>query len=112
MIAVFLICTTPVVVWNAQHSWITLTHLRSRGNLDTGFALRPLEPLSFIGAHLGVYSPLIFIGLMMALWWAHKEAAQKFKPRFLTLFGLPLLVMCRTLSLKKAASRTGPHRHL
>jgi hypothetical protein len=27
----------PAIIWNAQHAWITLTHLRSRGSLDQSF---------------------------------------------------------------------------
>jgi hypothetical protein len=114
MLIVFLACTTPVVIWNAQHSWITLTHLRSRGNIDTAFDpsfwKQMKEPFEFLGAHLGVYSPLIFIAMMMALWWSRNEAARKFKPRFLALFALPLLVMYGLLSLKKAgqANWTAP----
>src|SRR6478735_4799365 len=34
LIGMFLLCTIPPIVWNAQHAWITLAHLRSRGNLD------------------------------------------------------------------------------
>lgn len=102
MLAVFLACTLPVVLWNQQHDWITVTHLRERGNLNTGFAMHLLEPLNFIAGQLGVYSPLIFIGMMMALWWTRKEAAWKFKSRFLVLFTLPILLMYGLLSLKKA----------
>ena len=102
MLAVFGLCMLPVIIWNQNHAWITLTHLRSRGNLNTGFAFHPLEPLSFFGAHLGVYSPLIFIGMLMALWWARDDARVKLKPRFLVLFSLPLFVMYGLLALKKA----------
>ena len=49
-----------------------------------------------------MYSPLIFIGMLMALWLARKEAAVKFKPRFLAMFALPILIMYGVLSLKKA----------
>ena len=102
MLVAFLACTLPVVIWNRQHEWITLTHLRERGNLNTGFAMHFMEPLAFIAGQLGVYSPLIFIGMMMALWWTRREASAKFKPRFLALFALPILVMYGLLSLKKA----------
>src|SRR5213076_767989 len=37
LIALFAVCTVPPIVWNAQHAWITLVHLRSRGNLEHGF---------------------------------------------------------------------------
>jgi 4-amino-4-deoxy-L-arabinose transferase-like glycosyltransferase len=102
LLGAFLVCTLPVVIWNSQHEWITLVHLRSRGNLNTGFAVHFLQPLSFLGGQLGVYSPLIFFGMLMALWWARKDVAARFKPRFLALFALPILIMYGVLSLKKA----------
>lgn len=102
LLAVFAICTLPVFIWNHNHAWITLTHLKSRGNLDTGFAVHFMEPIRFWGAQLGVYSPLLFIGMIMALWWARKDIAIKQKPRFLALFAIPLLVMYGLLSFKKA----------
>jgi hypothetical protein len=43
LIGMFVLCTIPPIVWNAQHAWITLAHLRSRGNLDRGFGFHPLR---------------------------------------------------------------------
>src|SRR5438067_5502165 len=63
LLAVFALSLIPVILWNNQHDWITMSHLRSRGGLDSRFALHPSELLEFLGAHFGVYSPLIFIGL-------------------------------------------------
>ena len=102
MLGVFLICTLPVLIWNQQHEWITLAHLKERGNLNTGPAVHFLEPLKFLGGQLVVYSPLVLIGMIVALWWVRKEWAVKFKPRFLALFALPVLVMYVLLSFKKA----------
>src|SRR5262249_45492256 len=31
LIGMFVLCTIPPIVWNAQHAWITIAHLRSRG---------------------------------------------------------------------------------
>ncbi len=102
MLVVFLACTFPVVLWNDRMDWITVQHLKERGDLNTGFAMHLAEPFAFLLGQLGVYSPLIFIGMLMALWWSRKEAAIKFKPRFLVLFALPILIMYGFLSLKKA----------
>jgi len=106
MLAAFAICMLPVLIWNHDHAWITLTHLRSRGNLDSSFADSLLgfikEPLSFIATQFGVYSPLIFAGLLIALWWACTDTVVKFKSRFLALFAIPLLVMYGLLAFKKA----------
>ncbi len=102
MLAAFLVCTAPVIIWNRQHDWITIAHLKERGNLNSGSGLHLMEPLTFLAGQLGVYSPLIFIGIIMALWWSRREATVKFKPRFLALFALPILIMYLLLSFKKA----------
>lgn len=110
LLVVFGICTLPPILWNQQHAWITMAHLRSRGGLDSRFAVHPSEFLEFLGAHFGVYSPLIFAGLMMTLWDARKLAVRHFKPRFLVFFAAPLLLMYFILSLKQAgeANWTAP----
>jgi len=101
LLFVFAIFTTPVIVWNSQHAWITLIHLRDRGGLDTGPQFHPLEFLKFLGLHLIVYSPLIFGGFVVCLAWAWKKARAHFKPRFLLAFTLPLFVMYFALSFKQ-----------
>jgi hypothetical protein len=100
MLIIALLCTTPVIVWNQQHAWITLVHLSERGNLNTGFAFHPSAFLQFLGGHCLVYSPLIFIGLIGSLYWAWQRAGTQFKPRFLGIFALPLLIMYALLALK------------
>lgn len=110
LLGAFAVCTVPVIVWNQQHAWITLEHLRARGGLDTAYAVHPGQFFEFLGAHFGVYSPLIFGALMLALWWARPLAATHFKPRFLVIFSVPLLVMYFVLSVKQAgeANWTAP----
>lgn len=100
MLVVALGCTVPVFVWNESHAWITLVHLSERGDLNTGFALHPMAFLQFLGGHCTVYSPLIFIGLLVSLWWAGQRARVQFKPRFLGAFAVPLLAMYAALALK------------
>ena len=109
MLAIFLLCTAPVVVWNQQHEWITLFHLQARGGLNQSTGFHPEEFLVYLGMHLGVYSPLTFLGFLFALWWAWGQRAHP-KTRFLLYFSLPLLVMYFLLSFKKAGEPnwTGP----
>lgn len=110
LIGMFLLCTWPPLIWNSRHAWITVFHLRARGGLDSGFAFHPLEPLAYLGAHLGVYSPLIFVGMLVALWRSIPAARLHFKPFFLLSFTLPLLLLYFGLSLKQAgeANWTAP----
>jgi len=110
MLGVFLLGVIPPVVWNAHHDWITVEHLRNRGGLDSGPAFHPEELLAFVGLHFGVYSPLIFAGILWALWRGCREEWEDFRCKFLALFGLPLLVMYCVLSIKKSgeANWTAP----
>jgi 4-amino-4-deoxy-L-arabinose transferase-like glycosyltransferase len=110
MLAVFLVFTLPPIIWNAQHDWITLHHLTVRGGLQKAWAFNPLEFLDFLGAHFGVYSPLIFAGMIASIWWAWRRAENQLKPRFLLAFTLPLFALYFYLSLKQAgeANWTAP----
>jgi hypothetical protein len=102
LLTVFALFTIPVIVWNANHAWITLIHLKARGGFDEGPRFRPLDFLVYLGLHLGVYTPLIFGGMIAALVWSWKKARTHLKPRFLLAFTLPLLVMYFGLAFKKA----------
>jgi len=61
-----LLATVPVIVWNAQHDWVTLTHLSERGGLDREwrFTLRYLG--DFVGATAGLWNPVIFVAMLRA----------------------------------------------
>jgi 4-amino-4-deoxy-L-arabinose transferase-like glycosyltransferase len=104
LIGMFVICTIPPIVWNAQHAWITLAHLRSRGNLDRGFGFHPAEVLSFLGQHFIVYSPLLFLALAWGVIASWRRINQQFKVLFLMWFSLPVFVFYLLLSLNKSAA--------
>ncbi|HEX4653367.1 MAG TPA: glycosyltransferase family 39 protein [Candidatus Udaeobacter sp.] len=104
LVGVFVICTIPALVWNQQHAWITLTHLRSRGNLEHGFGVHPVEVLSFLGQHFLVYSPVLFLALAWGVIASWRRVNQQFKVLFLMWFGLPVFVFYLLLSLNKAAA--------
>src|SRR3979409_223485 len=57
LLTAFAICTLPPIIWNAQHAWITLAHLRSRGSLDHSFGVHPRELLGFLLVHFFFFSP-------------------------------------------------------
>src|SRR5881227_2026062 len=88
LLGVFALCTIPPIVWNAQHAWITLTHLRSRGGIEQGFGLHPLEAISFLGEHFLAYSPFLFLALAWGVITSWRRVNQQFKVLFLMGFGL------------------------
>ncbi len=106
----FLPFLVPPVVWNAQHEWITLEHLTERGGLDHAPAFRPTEALDFLGAHFGVYSPLLFLGFLIAFLAAIPRAFQNSRVCFLLSFAWPLLATYFALSFNRAgeANWTAP----
>ena len=121
MLGVAAVVGSPPVFWNASHAWITLSHLGSRGRLGTAFD-RPLGEFSkFFTTHLAVYSPLVLIGLLVAVGWGWRRSELRFffwrkspdnaprspepdaeKARFLLAFGLPLVVMYTRRGFKTA----------
>ena len=60
------VCALPVLVWNAQHAWITITHLEDRGGLDRQW--RPtLQYLGdFVAAEFGLLHPLFCVASVWA----------------------------------------------
>jgi hypothetical protein len=68
-LAVALLALIPVCVWQSARGWPLLSHLSSRGGLETPWWKINLKDFgAFVGSHFGVYSPLLFLGMILALW--------------------------------------------
>jgi len=104
LLAIFIVCTIPPIVWNGQHAWITLTHLRTRGSLAEEVGFRPLEPLKFFAEHFIFYSPLLFAALVWGVIGSWRRVNQQFKVLFLFWFGLPVFAFYFLLSLNHVAT--------
>jgi 4-amino-4-deoxy-L-arabinose transferase-like glycosyltransferase len=104
LIGIFIVCTIPPIVWNAQHAWITLIHLRTRGSLDQQIGFRPLEPLKFFGEHFLFYSPLLFGALAWAVVGNLRRINHQFKILFLFWFGLPVFAFYFLVSVSRVAT--------
>jgi 4-amino-4-deoxy-L-arabinose transferase-like glycosyltransferase len=62
-----LICALPVLIWNAQHHWITLSHLADRADVN-----KPWQPtlkffVEFVGGQIGLLNPVFFLGVVWAV---------------------------------------------
>src|SRR5438309_9112804 len=78
LLGVFAVCTVPPIVWNQQHAWITLVHLRSRGSLEHGFGFHPTEVLSFLGQHFLAYSLFLLLALACGVIARYRPVNQPF----------------------------------
>ena len=104
LLAAFALCTLPPIIWNAQHAWATMGHLRSRGGLDETSGLHPTETLGFLAAHFLFFSPLLFLGIAWAVVANWRRARQQFKVLYLVWFGLPVFAFYFLLSFNKQAA--------
>lgn len=65
-----LLCSLPVLIWNAQHNWITVTHVGD----DAGAGNALLPPLGmmfryvseFVGGEFGLFNPIFFVAIVWA----------------------------------------------
>src|SRR6267378_628314 len=104
LLTVFTVCTIPPIVWDAQHAWVTLAHLRTRGSLGEEVGFRPLEPLKFFGEHFIFYSPLLFAALAWGVVGSWRRVNQQFKILFLFWFGLPVFASYFLVSMNHVAT--------
>ena len=103
LLAVFVVCAIPPIIWNAQHAWITFVHLRSRGGLDESTGFHPTA-LLFLVEHFATYSPLLFFGLAWAVIASWRHAQRNFKLLYLLWFGVPVFALYFLLSINRAGA--------
>ncbi len=110
MLGASLVCSLPVLIWNARHDWITVEHLVHRGALDGSWHFSPTELSFFLVSQAGVISPLIFVGIVGSLFGPRLAPEHRVAIRFLLCLFLPLFVFYIVLSANKAgqANWTAP----
>jgi hypothetical protein len=77
VLLISLVAAVPVVVWNAQHDWITVTHLQDRAGLTHAWQLADFFKFfgDFTGATLVLLNPVfaIAIGWACVQVWRHRR---------------------------------------
>ncbi|MEK7674648.1 MAG: glycosyltransferase family 39 protein [Verrucomicrobiota bacterium] len=86
------LCTLPVLIWNAQHDWITVAHLANRGGLDQTWQPSLRFFWDFLIAEAGLLNPVFFLAALWAAlaFWRREKA----NPLLIYLFsmGAPLFL--------------------
>ncbi len=74
-LAVFLLCTVPVIVWNAQHDWITVEHVGTNAGLDHQWKPTLRFFGDFAGVEAALLNPVFFVGSLWAMiaFWKHRR---------------------------------------
>jgi hypothetical protein len=99
-LAINALCTLPVLIWNAQHGWITVKHVAADAQAGQGWELDWRAPLEFLGGTFGLLHPIFFIATVWAgvALWKRREAL----PRFFFAMGAPLFIVYAIYTLHSA----------
>jgi 4-amino-4-deoxy-L-arabinose transferase-like glycosyltransferase len=62
-----LLAFVPIVLWNAQHDWVSLRHVAGQAGVSGRHALDPLGPLTLLAGQAAVIGPVWFIALVWAV---------------------------------------------
>jgi len=91
-LGIFGLCTLPVLVWNAQHGWITVTHVAGDAGLHSQWHFTWDYFFEFTGAEFGLWNPVFFIGAFCAAWITWRRRREN--PFWLYLFcmSVPLFI--------------------
>ncbi|MBS1127494.1 MAG: hypothetical protein H6Q93_1483 [Nitrospirae bacterium] len=95
-VIVSLVVFSPVFLWNAANGWVTLKHTAGQAHLAEGLKISMTSLLEFIGAQLGVITPVLFILIFTALWKLRKTE----KGAFLFWLSLPIIFFFTLKSLQ------------
>ena len=60
------LCMTPVLIWNAQHDWVTITHVGDRADFGHTFHFTTRYLTDFLAQEAGLLNPVFFVGMVWA----------------------------------------------
>ena len=69
-------CALPVLIWNIQNHWSTVTHLGENAAVDSKWHPTLKYTLDFIGAEFGLLNPVFFVAAVwasIAFWRRHRR---------------------------------------
>lgn len=102
-LAVNLVCTLPVVIWNWQHDWITVKHVASHGGM--GQEAAPLVkhliwPAEFLGSEFGLLNPVYFVAAVIAIVLILRHRRQDARLLYIVCMGVPVFLLYLLLAFK------------
>jgi 4-amino-4-deoxy-L-arabinose transferase-like glycosyltransferase/membrane-associated phospholipid phosphatase len=95
-IIISLLVFSPVVLWNAEHDWVTLRHTAGQANIEEGFTITIMRFLEFTGSQFGVISPLLLVLMAISIWKLRRQR----EGAFLFWFSTPVIAFFILKSLQ------------
>ena len=91
----------PILVWNALHGWVTITHTQTHiGFEDDAPAIRWLGPLAYVGGQFAVLLGFWFVAWVRAAWHSRPTLEAEPGARFLWWMSVPTFIFFGLFSLK------------
>jgi hypothetical protein len=73
-IVIALLFTTPVIMWNARHGWVSARHVGKQTGTSGQAAFQLKNVAEFLGGQFGAMGPPLFILMIAAVWYAWRNA--------------------------------------
>jgi 4-amino-4-deoxy-L-arabinose transferase-like glycosyltransferase len=83
----------PPILWNLQHEWLGAEQLTNQAILNALFTIRLSHLGESLGAQFALYSPLVLICLLIALFGSIRKAFQNSRICLLLTFSWPILLI-------------------
>lgn len=61
-----ILLAVPVLIWNSQNNWVTITHVGGRADFGNTLHFTTRYLFEFIGAEAGLLNPIFFVGMVWA----------------------------------------------
>ena len=68
-----LIVFSPVIIWNANHDWITFKHTAGQAHIAEGIRISLKSFFEFLGSQFGVITPLLLVLIAVSVWRLRKK---------------------------------------
>jgi undecaprenyl-diphosphatase len=91
-----LIVFSPVIIWNANHDWITLKHTAGQAHIAEGIQISLKSFFEFLVSQFGVITPLLLILMAVSIY----KLRKKREGAFLFWFSIPVIVFFLLKSLQ------------
>ena len=99
MLLAFGVGAFPVFWWNIQTGWVQVQALHERSGIKHAFGIHPWEFLQYVGAQLGVITPLLLIGMVVAVIGLWRYQSDQARVKHLLSQYLPVQVMYLLLAI-------------
>jgi hypothetical protein len=87
-----LLFAVPVLLWNAQHSWITVAHVADNAGARTQWTPTLKHLGEFVGAELGLLNPVFLVGMIWAAIAFWKKGRKNPRAVYFFCMGAPVFI--------------------